>query len=58
MNIKEKQTKKNNEKIKMEIIKINRNKKQQKNEIKNQKGITLLVLVITIVLNCSFLAMV
>ena len=32
MNIKEKQTKKNNEKIRMEIIKINRNKKQQKNE--------------------------
>ena len=50
MNIKEKQTKKNNEKIKMEIIKINRNKKQQKNEIKNQKGITLLVLVITIII--------
>ena len=50
MNIKEKQTKENNEKIKMEIIKINRNKKQQKNEIKNQKGITLLVLVITIII--------
>ena len=50
MNIKEKQTKENNEKIKMEIIKINLSKKQAENEIKNQKGITLLVLVITIII--------
>ena len=50
MNIKEKQTKKNNEKIRMEIIKINLSKKQVENEIKNQRGITLLVLVITIII--------
>ena len=38
---------------------IKENTKQQKREeIRNQNGITLLVLVITIVLNCSFLAMV
>ena len=49
MSVKEKQTKENNERIKMEIIKISRSKKIIKNEIKNQKGITLLVLVITIV---------
>ena len=32
-------------------------KDQMQNQMKTQKGITLLVLVITIVLNCSYLAM-
>ena len=37
---------------------IKENTKQQKRDkIRNQNGITLLVLVITIVLNCSYLAM-
>ena len=32
-------------------------KQQKENNVKSQKGITLLALVITIVLNCSYLAM-
>ena len=35
----------------------NRTNSQIKNKVKSQKGITLLALVITIVLNCSYLAM-
>ena len=49
MNVKEKQARKNNERINSEIITINLSRKQAKNETENQRGITLLVLVITII---------
>ena len=71
--MKEKYVKKIIEKSEIETIKVNTNakrtihnlkkKKQEKinfqiqNQIRTQKGITLLALVITIVLNCSYLAM-
>ena len=71
--MKEKYVKKVIEKSEIETIKVNTNakrtihnlkkKKQDKinfqiqNQIRRQKGITLLALVITIVLNCSCLAM-
>ena len=71
--MKEKYVKKVIEKSEIETIKVNTNakrtihnlkkKKQDKinfqiqNQIRTQKGITLLALVITIVLNCSYLAM-
>ena len=71
--MKEKYVKKIIEKSEIETIKVNTNakrtihnlkkKKQDKinfqiqNQIRTQKGITLLALVITIVLNCSYLAM-
>ena len=40
-----------------EIVKNNK-ENMKKNIVKRQTGITLIALVITIVLNCSFLAMV
>ena len=49
MGVKEKQSRKNNERIKLQIKTINLSKKRAKNKIENQRGITLLVLVITIV---------
>ena len=49
MSVKEKQSRKNNERIKLQIKTINLSKKRAKNKIENQRGITLLVLVITIV---------
>ena len=71
--MKEKYVKKVIEKSEIETIKVNTNakrtihnlkkKKQDKinfqiqNQIRTQKGITLLALVITIVLKCSYLAM-
>ena len=71
--MKEKYVKKIIKKSEIETIKVNTNakrtihnlkkKKQDKinfqiqNQIRTQKGITLLALVITIVLNCSYLAM-
>ncbi len=71
--MKEKYVKKVIEKSEIETIKVNTNakrtihnlkKKEQdkinfqiQNQIRTQKGITLLALVITIVLNCSYLAM-
>ena len=71
--MKERYVKKIIKKSEIETIKVNTNakrtihnlkkKKQDKinfqiqNQIRTQKGITLLALVITIVLNCSYLAM-
>ena len=71
--MKEKYVKKIIKKSEIETVKVNTNakrtihnlkkKKQDKinfqiqNQIRTQKGITLLALVITIVLNCSYLAM-
>ena len=49
MGVKEKQSRKNNERIKLQIKTIILSKKREKNRIENQRGITLLVLVITIV---------
>ena len=49
MSVKEKQSRKNNERIKLQIKTIILSKKREKNRIENQRGITLLVLVITIV---------
>ena len=43
--------------MKEKYIKEITRKNQIQNQIKTQKGITLLALVITIVLNCSYLAM-
>jgi len=46
------------EKFFMRKIVKNNKRHKEKNIIKKQTGITLIALVITIVLNCSFLAMV
>ena len=50
MSVKEKQSRKNNERIKIQIKTINLSKKRVKNKIENQRGITLLVLVIIIII--------